>query len=51
MPKIMIKCLKTGQAVSTGMVTDRAAWRKLAANWESDALTCAAYDTARMDQE
>ncbi len=45
MPKIMIKCLKTGQAVSTGMVTDHAAWRKLPADWEGDAFLCAACDT------
>jgi hypothetical protein len=29
MLKIMIKCLSTGQAVPTGMVTDQPAWNKL----------------------
>ncbi len=45
MPKIMIKCLRTGQAVSTGMVTDQATWRRLYANWEGDAFLCPACDT------
>jgi hypothetical protein len=40
MPKIMIKCLKTGQAVATGMVTDQATWRRLAADWAGDTFTC-----------
>ncbi len=42
MTKIMIKCLATGQTVPTGMVTDQAAWKKLAANWAGDAFTCPA---------
>jgi hypothetical protein len=40
--KIMIKCLKTGGAVATGMATDDATWRKLAANWEGDRFLCPA---------
>ena len=42
MPKIMIKCLKTGQVVSTGMATDNLTWRKLADNWEGDRFLCPA---------
>jgi hypothetical protein len=45
MPKIMIKCVRTDQAVSTGMVTDQAAWRRLPADWAGDAFTCPACDT------
>ncbi len=45
MSRIMIKCLKTGQAVSTGMVTDQATWRRLAADWAGVAFTCEACDT------
>ncbi len=45
MPKIMIKCLKTGRAVSTGMVTDHATWRRLYADWAGDAFLCPACDT------
>ncbi len=39
MSRIMIKCMATGQAVSTGMVTDQYAWKTLAA------------EDARLDQE
>jgi predicted RNA-binding Zn-ribbon protein involved in translation (DUF1610 family) len=42
MPQIMIKCDKTGQAVSTGMITDQTTWRKLAANWKGAAFVCPA---------
>ncbi len=45
MPRIMINCFKTGQAVSTGMVIDRDAWIKLPADWEGDRFLCAACDT------
>ena len=52
MAKIMIKCLKTGQVVSTGMVADQTAWRKLAADWAGDAFLCPACGTMHgMDQE
>jgi hypothetical protein len=42
MPKIMIKCLSTGQAVSTGMATDQAAWNRLAAEWAGGPFRCPA---------
>jgi len=38
----MIKCMATGQAVSTGMVTDQYAWKTLAADWAGDAFICPA---------
>ena len=41
MTRIMIKCWKTGQAVSTGMATDQASWSKLADDWPGDAFRCA----------
>jgi hypothetical protein len=44
-PQIMIKCANTGQAVSTGMITDQTAWRKLAANWKGAAFLCPVCDT------
>jgi hypothetical protein len=45
MPTIMVKCLKTGQAVPTGMVTDHPSWRRLPANWAGDSFLCRACDT------
>jgi hypothetical protein len=42
---IMIKCLATGQAVSTGMATDQAAWQKLADDWAGEAVICPACHT------
>jgi hypothetical protein len=39
-PQIMINCAKTGQSVSTGMITDQTAWRKLAASWKGAAFVC-----------
>jgi hypothetical protein len=41
-PQIMITCEQTGQAVSTGMLTDQTTWRKLAANWKGGAFICPA---------
>ena len=45
MPLIMIKCVRTGQVVATGMVIDRDAWIRLPADWEGDRFLCAACDT------
>jgi hypothetical protein len=42
MAKILIKCLETGHTVQTGMVTDEAAWGKLAADWAGDRFLCPA---------
>jgi hypothetical protein len=41
-PQIMIECRKTGQAVSTGMLTDQTTWRRLAADWTGGAFVCPA---------
>ena len=45
MSQIMITCLRTGQVVSTGMVTDQPTWMKLAADWQGVAFLCPACDT------
>jgi hypothetical protein len=41
-PQIMIKCRKTGQVVSTGMLTDQITWRRLATDWKGGAFVCPA---------
>jgi len=42
---IMIKCEKTEQAVSTGLVTDETAWGRLANDWQGEAFRCSACGT------
>ena len=44
MSKIMVKCLSTGEAVPTGMVTDQPTWNKLADDWAGDPFPCPACD-------
>jgi hypothetical protein len=43
--KIMIKCAETGEVVSTGMVTDQSAWKRLANNREGIRFLCPACNT------
>ena len=40
MAMIMINCPTTGQAVSTGMIADKASWVRLPADWIGTDFRC-----------
>jgi hypothetical protein len=42
MPRIMIRCLQTGQLVSTDMATDQVTWKKLSMEWAGAPFRCPA---------